>query len=982
MRFFVFVCPNNKYQLCIVKEIIIIHSVMTNKINLIVLFFLFLVKGMQAQGFEKIFGGAAEDFGTSVVPTTDGGFGICGSTESFGAQGFQMYLNRTDADGTSLWAKTYGGPFSDQANDIIQTDDNGFLIVGVSDISNIPADNQAYIVKVDAFGKEQWSKLIGGANDDRLYSVIATKDGNYLVTGATQIAGKNYDAWVIKLSKSGNVLWEKKYGKTQEDFARNVVETSNGYAFVGHATNTTTLNKEIYLFKTDTNGNLLWENTFGGLENDYGYRIALGHDGGLILCGTINANSDAYIVKTDANGAKQWAINYGGQYEDEGFGVVATQDGNYAITGSTLVSTSNQEAFILKIDPTGKTLWENKYSGQEGAQSFSSIANTLDKGLIACGSSSKSSILGFSNDIYIVKTNANGKSVGDFIQGLVYYDLNANCKKEANEPILNDWLIRAENKKSYFASSNAFGNYSMSVDTGSYKVNVLLPNKYWKVCQPTYDVSFKKERDTVFLDFAVRSAIDCPNLEVAVSTPQLQRCQFNTYTISYCNKGTTTAKNASIEVDFDDYLEVKNSQVPWISNVNNVYTFNIGNVAPGTCAKFDVLTYLDCATTVLGQTHCVKAHIRPDSICTPPNNLWDGSNIVVDGVCKGDTVIFQVKNLSKSPMQDTKQYIVIEDDVITKQATFKLPSFATATVKIPTKGSTYRIVAEQSSGHPGKSYPTIAIEACKGSNGTFTTGYATQFQEDDGDPFLDSDCQESVGPSNKNDKRGYPKGYKNERYISDTTDVAYLINFSNTLKDTVKYLSIVDSLSSFLDVTTINSVQSSHNFDWSVVGNGVLKFTFANIQLPDSSAGAAASQGFVKFRVSQKPKLPNGTVINNRATIAFNYGKTMLTNTTKHTVGKNFVTVNTKNLSDTQAQVQVYPNPFSEFVYFNVVGYKKLSSALTFVLYDPSGREVQRSAIEGNEYELRRNTLSTGIYMFQIIDGQKSIATGKVVVVD
>jgi hypothetical protein len=584
--------------------------------------------------------------------------------------------------------------------------------------------------------------------------------------------------------------------------------------------------------------------------------------------------------------------------------------------------------------------------------------------------------------VYVVKTNANGKSAGDYLQGTVYYDLNANCKKDSNEPVLNDWLIKADSKKSYFATSNGFGKYTLSVDTGNYKVNVLLPNKYWKVCQPTYDVTFKKERDTAFLDFAVRSAIDCPSLEVAASTPQLRRCQFNTYTVSYCNKGTVTAKNAQIVIDFDEYLEIKNSQLPWTSVKNNTYTFNLGNVPAGTCAKFDVLTYLDCATTVLGQTHCVTAHITPDSICTIPNSFWDGSSIAVDGTCKGDTVEFVIKNISVKGMKEFKKSIVIEDDLITKQIKYQLPGNGQVIIKVPTKGKTYRIVAEQSSGHPGKSYPTVAIEACKGQNSTFTTGYATQFEEDDADPFVDKDCQESVGSNNTNDKRGYPKGYRAERYVSDTTEIEYLINFRNTTKDTVKYLSIVDTLSTFLDVASINSVQSSHAYKLDVVGTGVLKFSFANIQLPDSSAGVTASQGFVKFRVSQKPKNPNGTKLYNRATIAFNFAQAKMTNTTLHTVGKNFVSVGTENPTEQLAQVEVYPNPFSEFVFFNVVGYKKESSELTFVMYDIAGRTMQRSTFEGFSYELQRDTLTKGVYLYHIYDGSKRIAIGKVVLND
>ena len=150
--------------------------------------------------------------------------------------------------------------------------------------------------------------------------------------------------------------------------------------------------------------------------------------------------------------------------------------------------------------------------------------------------------------------------------------------------------------------------------------------------------------DTAAIDIPLIGAFLCPILNVDISTPFLRRCYDNTYHVYYCNEGTEMAEAAYIEIDFDEYLTVNSSTLPWSNQDGQTFTFDIGDVEIGECGNFQISTYLDCDNTLLGQTHCVEAHAYPDSICLPPNTLWDGSTIVVDGECEADSVRFEIRN--------------------------------------------------------------------------------------------------------------------------------------------------------------------------------------------------------------------------------------------------------------------------------------------------------------------------------------------------
>ena len=194
------------------------------------------------------------------------------------------------------------------------------------------------------------------------------------------------------------------------------------------------------------------------------------------------------------------------------------------------------------------------------------------------------------------------------------------------------------------------------------------------------------------------------------------------------------------------------------------------------------------------------------------------SNIIVDGYCDSDSIKFTLRNTGAGDMLESKGFIVIEDQIMLMDTPESFQLLAGQSIQriLPASGSTYRLIAEQSEGHPGNSYPTVAVEGCTTTPGIYTTGFVTELQEDENDPFAAVDAQENI--ENFTDYifvRGYPKGYlrNSENLIPANTDIEYHVYFQNVSMDTITRLVVRDTLSPFLDISTVAAGASSHPYD-------------------------------------------------------------------------------------------------------------------------------------------------------------------------
>jgi len=378
---------------------------------LTILFGLFFTCEIIAQSpgdmlWSKTFGGVEYDAGKSLQQTTDGGYIIAGNTYSFGpsaGNNSSVYLIKTDNNGDTLWTRTYGSTDEDYGNSVQQTSDGGYIIAGYT--GSFFTNYDVYLIKTNPDGDILWTRTYGTTDDDYGNSVQQTSDGGYIIAGYTGSFFTDYNVYLIRTNPDGDTLWTRTYGTTDHDYGNSVQQTSDGgYIIAGY---TGMFMVDIYLIKTDGDGNTLWSQPIGGTANDYGNSVQQTSDGGYIIAGYSAAymeDSDIYLMKTNPNGDTLWTRTYDyEENEDQGKSVQQTSDGGYIIAGSTGVY-PDFNVSLIKTDISGDTIWTKKYGGT-GRSGGNSVQQTSDGGYIIAGHTETSFTGG--RDVYLLKIAGN-----------------------------------------------------------------------------------------------------------------------------------------------------------------------------------------------------------------------------------------------------------------------------------------------------------------------------------------------------------------------------------------------------------------------------------------------------------------------------------------------------------------------------------------------------------------------------------------------
>ena len=318
----------------------------------------------------QFFGGNDVDIGYCVQQTTDGGYIITGYTTSYGAGSRDVYLIKTDSSGDSLWTQTFGGDDWDVGFSVQQTTDGGYIIAGVT--ASFGAGNfDVYLIKTDSSGDSLWTQTFGGSASEYGVSVQQTTDEGYIITGATASYGAgSRDVYLIKTDSSGDSLWTQTFGGSLFEWGSSVQQTTDGgYIITGYTFTYSAGMCDIYLIKTDSSGDTVWTQTFGGSSFTWGYSVQQTTDGGYIIAGATDSYgagvNDVYLIKTNSSGDSLWTQTFGGCSSDIGRSVQQTTDGGYIIAGSTnsySYVVENFDVYLIKLQPETGIEEENEGS--------------------------------------------------------------------------------------------------------------------------------------------------------------------------------------------------------------------------------------------------------------------------------------------------------------------------------------------------------------------------------------------------------------------------------------------------------------------------------------------------------------------------------------------------------------------------------------------------------------------------------------------
>lgn len=337
----------------------------------------------------RVYGGTSFDNAGSGQQTTDGGFIMAGRADSYG-NGAQFWLVKTNASGDTLWTRTYGPSSTESAYSVQQTTDGGYIMAGYTNTNGL---NDAWLVKTNANGDTAggggWAQIIGDTGDDMAFSVLQTGTGLIVFTGYKSVTDSAFQVWLYGRTATGQALFNRTYGGTNYDLGKCVIQTSDGgFAIVGYAYSYGAGQSDVYLIKTNLIGVVQWSTTYGGTGLDQGNCIQQTSDGGFIIVGETNlfgeGGKDVWLIKTNADGDTLWTRTYGNRNDDVGNSVRQTADGGYVITGSKTGQGNNVDLWVIKTDANGDTLWTQTLGGG-GTDVGNSIALCSDGGYFIAG---------------------------------------------------------------------------------------------------------------------------------------------------------------------------------------------------------------------------------------------------------------------------------------------------------------------------------------------------------------------------------------------------------------------------------------------------------------------------------------------------------------------------------------------------------------------------------------------------------------------
>ena len=362
--------------------------------------------------WRSTFGGSEDDFGQSVQGVSDGGYLVAGSTLSFGAGGSEVYLVKVDQQGSEVWSSAYGGSEDEHGWAVQETGEGGYIVVGDTNSSG-SGGIDVYLVKVDSRGGEEWSRALGGSGDDVGQSVQVTGDRGFIVAGFTYSFGSGgTDVYLVKTDSQGQMEWSRALGGSEDDYGWAVQETDDGgYIVAGSTLSFGAGGSDVYLMKVDSQGMEEWSRAFGGSKDEFGYSVQETGDGGYIVTGYTYSfgagGGDVYLVKVDSQGREEWNSTSGNTDVEFGVSVRETGDGGYIVTGLTYsFLDETYDVYLLKTDSQGEEEWISILGGP-GDDWGQSVQVTGDGGYIV-GGSTRSFGSGLW-DVYLLKTDSEGR---------------------------------------------------------------------------------------------------------------------------------------------------------------------------------------------------------------------------------------------------------------------------------------------------------------------------------------------------------------------------------------------------------------------------------------------------------------------------------------------------------------------------------------------------------------------------------------------
>lgn len=369
-----------------------------------------------------VYGGGDDDFGTSFTFNELGGYVLLSTERPHIDSSNQIHIRSIDLKGNVIWKKTLGLVRHDHGSSIIRTSDGGYAVAG-SIWEGGYGRIDACVYKLNNLGEVEWQQYVGGIQDDAGFSIKESKLGGFILVGYTNsdMAGSFGQMYVVRTNPNGQLLWEKAIGGPGKDYAFDVVENeANEIVVTGvyagfhdySAFEFTETNSDVLVYKLDQNGNEIWSQQIGGVQNELCYQIIDAPNGGYYLFGSTqsmgNGSFDSYLVKMDENGVVEWEETYGGSDVDYGRSASVSNNQYLYLVGSTAndPNSNKTDATVRKVNLDGSEVWSFTFGGVE-SEYANCVRATPDGGCAVIGSTK--SLGSGGEDVFFMKLNADGE---------------------------------------------------------------------------------------------------------------------------------------------------------------------------------------------------------------------------------------------------------------------------------------------------------------------------------------------------------------------------------------------------------------------------------------------------------------------------------------------------------------------------------------------------------------------------------------------
>mgnify|MGYP006137324901 CR=1 FL=1 len=423
--------------------------------RLFILFFtcLFAVSltAQQDTAFIYTFGGEQDEQGRDIELTADSGFIMVGATSSFGNGNSDIYLVKVDSNIKYQWSRAIGHFHLEFGHAVKQTKDGGYVICGYSN-SKGNGSYDGYLVRTDDTGSVVWEKYYGGFDWDKFYDVELTPDGGFMLVGETNSFGAgDADAWIVKTDSLGNLEWEKFLGGKKKDIAHALISTKDGnYAFCGeNASKNDTTKGDAWLVKFDGTGKVVFDVTHEKVQYDYCKGLTETKNNGFALIGTSFSwnypKSDIYLVKFDKNGVFNWDYNHGLIFppnvaNDVGNDVKEYPNENLLIIGTSILGNEGKNFYTGMVSPTGDYITAPSYGLKDDDIGERCLIHPI-KGEVFFGTTNFPSNSGYT-DFMIVKV--------DTVDGNKYHKTKVDVDISLDKPLGERLVNATENKITVF----------------------------------------------------------------------------------------------------------------------------------------------------------------------------------------------------------------------------------------------------------------------------------------------------------------------------------------------------------------------------------------------------------------------------------------------------------------------------------------------------------------------------------------------------